>query len=142
MDMNKIFGLFSGGSEDDKIKENLDTFKKTPYFKIGMFKKLLINGLNFKKSVISFFDKSSEKIDMNDIDLMGEFMMYQRGWYWIEQIDANNETHLEDLKNSSDDDLLVALKLSINYFEGEEEFEKCAFLKKLQNLVEENLEVQ
>ena len=106
-----------------------------------MFKKLIMNGLSFKKSVVNFFNSSNDPIDVKEIDLMGEFMMYHRGWFWIEQIDINDEYHLKDLENTSDDDLLVALKLSIHYFESEEEFEKCAHLKKIQNLVEKNLEI-
>jgi hypothetical protein len=45
-----------------------------------------------------------------------------------------------ELKIISDENFLMAIKLSIHYFEEYEEFEKCAFLKKIQNVVEENLE--
>jgi hypothetical protein len=48
----------------------------------------------------------------------------------------------EDLKKHSTDEFLVAIKLSINYFEGTEEYEKCAHLKKVQVLVEKNLKEQ
>lgn len=141
MDLNKIFGLFSGGGEDHKINENLSEFKKSSYYKIGMFKKLIMNGLNFKKSVLGMFSSSLNDIDLKDVDLMGEFMMYHRGWYWLEQLDISDPEHIKDIKNSSDPDLLVALKLCINYFEEQEEYEKCAFLKKIQDFVEESLEV-
>jgi hypothetical protein len=39
----------------------------------------------------------------------------------------------------SNEEFLCAVKLSINYFEGVEEYEKCAHLKKIQDFVEKNL---
>ena len=141
MDLNKFFSFLNGNSNEEKLKENLKTIKSTPYFKIGMFTKLIINGLNFKKQVIMFFENSDGELDMKDVDLMGEFMMYHRAWYWISQMDWNDEEWVDDLKKSTNQELLIALKLSIDYFEGGEEFENCAFLKKIQDFVEKNLEV-
>jgi hypothetical protein len=76
---------------------------------------------------------------MEGVDLAGEFMMYHRSWYWISQTDLTDEEWLNDLRRSSEDEFLTALKLSIHYFEENEEFEKCAFLKKIQDFVEKNL---
>ena len=140
MDINKIFGLFNDNSGRDKINENLEDFKKTPYFKIGMFKKLVMNGINFKIKVVSFFSRADEDFNTNEIDLAGEFMIYTRAWFWIEQIDWNDPEWVEDIKRSSDENFLVAVKLTIHYFEEQEEYEKCAFLKKLQDFIQENLE--
>lgn len=139
MDLSRFFSFLN--NKGDQTEENLDTFKKTPFFKIGMFTKLIINGLNFKKQVIMFFENSSGELDMKDVDLMGEFMMYHRAWYWISQVDMDDEGWIMDLKRSSNDELLTAIKLSIHYFEEEEEFEKCAFLKNIQNFIENYLEI-
>lgn len=139
MDLNRFFSFLN--NKGDQTEENLDTFKKTPLFKIGMFVKLIINGLSFKKQVIMFFENSDGNLDMKDVDLMGEFMMYNRAWYWISQVDLTEEEWVDGLKSSSNDELITALKLSIDYFEEEEEFEKCAFLKKIQDFVENYLEI-
>ena len=139
MDINKLFGYFSNDPIEDEVVKNLENHKNSPYFKIGMFKKLIINGSVFKSKVVSFFSKSEDNLDINDIDLAGEFMMYNRGWFWISNF-KHEEEWLDDLKKLSDDELLVALKLSIHYFEEHEEYEKCAFLKKIQDTVQENLE--
>ena len=69
MDINNIFGLFSSGSKEEEIYENLDTFKKTPLFKLSMFVKLILNGVNFKKKLLYFFQKSSEDLGLDDVDL-------------------------------------------------------------------------
>ena len=142
MDLNKFFELFGNTSGDKKTEKELEDFKKTPSFKIKIFVKLVMNGVNFKKQIINFFSKSlGEDEDLNGVDLAGEFMVYNRGWYWISQMDWGSEEWVADLKDSLSEDLFVALKLSIHYFEEQEEYEKCAFLKKIQNFVEENLEL-
>ena len=139
MDINKSFGLFNAEGGEN-INENLEDFKKTPYFKIGMFKKLIMNGMSFKIKVVGFFSRADEDFDVSEIDLAGEFMIYTRAWFWIEQLDWDDEEWVSDIKRYSDEDLLVATKLAIHYFEEQEEYEKCAFLKKLQDFVQENLE--
>ena len=141
MDLNKFFELFGSGSEETKAKKEVESFKKTPSFKVAMFIKLVTHGMNFRKQVVNFFSKTSFKgEDITDIDLTGEFMIYNRGWYWISQIDWDDQRWMEALKDSKGDELLVALKLSIHYFEECEEYEKCAVLKKIQDFVEKNLE--
>lgn len=139
MDLNKFFSYFNN-KNNEPLEENLSNFKKTPYFKIGMFIKLIINGLSFKKQVVMLFENSNGDLDMRDVDLMGEFMMYHRAWYWISQTDLSDEEWLNDLRRSADDEFVTALKLSINFFEEEEEFERCAFLKKIQDFVENYLD--
>lgn len=140
MDLHRFFSFFNNRSNDETV-ENLSDLKKTPYFKIGVFTKLIINGLSFKKQVVRFFENSDGNLDMKDVDLMGEFMMYHRAWYWISQLDWTDEEWLNDLRRSSDNEFLTALKLSIDFFEDEEEFERCAFLKKIQDFVENYLEI-
>ena len=71
MDLHRFFSFFNNNSNDE-IVENLSEFKKTPYFKIGVFTKLIINGLSFKKQVVMFFENSDGSLDMKDVDLMGE----------------------------------------------------------------------
>ena len=140
MDLSRFFSFFNNRPQAEEIFENLDTFKKTPLFKIGMFIKLIMNGMSFKKQVISLFESSSEDMDMDGVDLAGEFMMYHRSWYWISQTDLTDEDWKDGLRISSDDEFLTAIKLSIHYFEENEEFEKCAFLKIIQDFVENYLE--
>ncbi len=141
MDIRKIFNLFSNDNEEEKLVENLETFKKTPLFKIGMFVKLIMNGINFKTQLLYFFQKSSEDMGMEELEFAGELVMYNRGWYWISQANLDDPEWVEEIKKSANDDFLVAVKLTISFFEEQEEFEKCALLKKIQNIIEESLEV-
>ena len=59
MSLKGIFGLFGVPEDDDKFKkevnDSLDVFKETPYFKVGMFCKMIKNGSNFTKQLFIFF---------------------------------------------------------------------------------------
>jgi hypothetical protein len=143
MALDNIFSLFGFPDKDDeerkKLEAELDVFKETPHFKLGMFHKLIMNGSLFSKQVVKFFAKSDPELDVKGIDQAGEYMMYTRAWFWIEQVKLRKKEWKEALKQYSSEEFIVSIKLSINYFEGTEEYEKCAHLKKIQDFVEKNL---
>ena len=143
MALDNIFALFGFPDKDDedrkKLEAELDVFKETPHFKLGMFHKLIMNGSLFSKQVVKFFAKADPGLDMKGIDQAGEYMMYTRAWFWIEQVRLRKKEWKEALKQYASEDFVVSVKLSISYFEGTEEYEKCAHLKKIQDFVEKNL---
>jgi hypothetical protein len=143
MALDNIFALFGFPDKDDedrkKLEAELDVFKETPHFKLGMFHKLIMNGSLFSKQVVKFFAKADPGLDMKGIDQAGEYMMYIRAWFWIEQVRLRKKEWKEALKQYASEDFVVSVKLSISYFEGTEEYEKCAHLKKIQDFVEKNL---
>jgi uncharacterized membrane protein (UPF0182 family) len=136
MDANKIFGLFDDGDselENKKVQYDdilLDDYKKHPLFWVGMFKKLIYNHNVFKEQLLKFFEKSDEKLDKSDIDKAGEFIVFGKAWDFIKNIYPDNKEHQEALYHFSDLDLKIAFELSIKYFQEQEEYEKCAHLKK------------
>ena len=146
MGLNSIFALFGfpegdkGPEETRKMKAEIDAYKKSPHFKLGMFYKLIMNGTAFKKQVLNFFSRSDSALDMEGIDEAGEFMMFTRAYFWIEGFKFRSKTWKEGLKHYSNEEFLVAVKLSMNYFEDTEEYEKCAHLKKIKDLVEKNIQ--
>jgi len=143
MALDNIFALFGFPDKDDddrkKLEADLEIFKETPHFKLGMFHKLIMNGSLFSKQVIKFFAKADPGLDVKGIDQAGEYMMYTRAWFWIEQAKLRNKEWKEALKQYASEEFVISIKLSINYFEGTEEYEKCAHLKKIQDFVEKNL---
>jgi hypothetical protein len=143
MSLTSIFALFgfpNENNEERKALENeLELFKETPHFKLGMFKKLILNGNIFKKQVLEFFSKSDQKLDLGGMDDAGEYMMYTRAYFWIQECKVRSKFWNEALKMYSSEEFLCAVKLAIHYFEGVEEFEKCAHLKKIQDFIEKNL---
>jgi len=114
-------------------------FKEHPLFWVGMFKKLIQNHKIFNKEIIRFFSILDQELDIYDVDQAGEFVVYTKAFSWIEKIDVNNKLHQDSILKFSDDAFLSYLKISILYFEKFEEYEKCAHLKNIQNIVEEFL---
>ena len=141
MDKEKIFGLFDKHF-DEGVNAEVELYKKTFRFKIEMFIKIVIYGEKWKSTVVNIFSKADSDLNVEEIDEAGDFMLYTRAWFWIEQFDFNNDDCLEDLRSITHtdkdsfngSDLFISLMRDIKYFEKIEEFEKCAFLVKIRDL--------
>jgi hypothetical protein len=143
VDVNKIFGLFN---EDENPKYNsdnnqdmsylLEDYKQHPMFWVGMFKKLIYNHKVFNAKILKSFKDLDGELDMNDVENAGEFIMYNRAWYWINKIDIKESLHQNALTHYADEVLLTYTKVIILYFQELEEYEKCAHLKKIQDFLE------
>ena len=145
MSLNGIFALFGFPEDENGNKElkgeEIKDFKKSATFKIGMFKKLIRNGTLFKKQVVKFLSSSDIGFDVHGIDDAGDYMMFTRAYLWVKDFKFRSKEWKEALFNYSDDEFISLIKLSIKYFEENEEYERCAHLKKIQDLVDKNLEV-
>ena len=136
MDVNKIFNLFNG-DEPESLREKTQQvditldYKNHPLFWVGMFKKLIQNHQTFNDQLLKFFDKLDEELSIVDIDKAGEFLVFNRSYEYIQKVDPDNLVAQEALFRFADIHLKVALELSINYFQEQEEYEKCAHLKKI-----------
>ena len=102
-----------------------------------MFKKIILNHNNYNKKVIEFFKKADKELDLDDVKEAGESIVYNRAWSYISNVDINDILHVKSIEKYTDEYLDVALKLSIHYFEQQEEYENCAFLKIILDKVEE-----
>ena len=136
MDVNKIFDLFNN-KEPNSLKEKaqasdilITDYKNHPLFWVGMFKKLIYNHNIYHLQLLKFFEKLDEGLDQTDIDRAGEYVVFTKAWEYIKKIDPTNHQHQEAIYHFLDIDLRVALELSINYFQEQEEYEKCSHLKK------------
>jgi len=136
MNIDKIFDLFND-KEPDSLKEKAQAadilirdYKNHPLFWVGMFKKLIYNHGVFHLQLLKFFDKLDEGLDEVDVDRAGEYVVFTKAWEYIQKIDPDDLQHQEALYQFSDIHLKTALELSINYFQEQEEYEKCLHLKK------------
>jgi hypothetical protein len=142
MDINKIFGLFNGDSKTPlpdvpSVIDETINYKEHPLFWIGMFKKLIHNHRTFNKEVVSFFSKmEEEELSTYDVEKAGEFIVYNRAWFWISKIDLQDWKCKEALVHYADEYLETYIKFTISYFEEFEEYEKCAHLKSIQNFLQ------
>jgi len=136
--LDNIFELFSSNENVDGENDivHID-FTQTPVYWIGMYKKLVLNHLNFNKKVVQFFKESNHELDVADMENAGEFVVYNRAWYYIQNVDINVEEHVLAIEKYQDEYLDTALKLGINFFEEQEEYEKCALLKRILDKIQE-----
>lgn len=142
MDLDKFFKQFTGdslpesASSQDDIVASYTDFYKNPIFKLGMFKKLVFNHGDFNnKMLLTLLNTASggDKRESKKIKEFSEVMVYNRAYSQLE--DINLEKEQNHIKQASDEELLTACKLTIKFFEKREEYEKCAKIKNLEDLV-------
>ena len=131
--IDNIFGLFSHDDKDLSKGENVTyiDFKKSPKYYLGMYKKLILNHINFNKKVLQFFKNSNADLELNDMKEAGEYVTYNRAWNYVKNLNLKDEIHIDAIKFYSDEYLITSLELGIHYFQNQEEYEKCAFLLKI-----------
>ena len=133
IDMTNIFGLFVPGEELDgtQTATNLDELKTKPIFHVGMYKKLIQNHINFNTKVLNFFKKSNEEFNIEDIKEAGEYVVFNRAWSYISNVDIKNDGYIDALKHYSDEQFHATLDMGIEFFQNDELYERCAFLLKI-----------
>ena len=135
MDINKIFGEFKKGINTEEKRYNVGILNNNPIVLIGMFKKIIVNNEFFNKKVNKLFNYKEVNFTQQDLAKASEVIIYNRAWYYISNIDLSREMDLDAIKLSSDDDFVFALEKTIQFFSNIEEYERCAFLKKIQEEV-------
>mgnify|MGYP003641959089 FL=1 len=129
IDVESLFNLFpEGDSSKDSKKLNFVDFKTSPIYWLGMYKKLILNHINFNKKILKFFKSADVELDVEDMKEAGESFVYMKAWVYVESIDIKDEKHIEAIKYYSDEFLDTSLELGISYFQEVEEYEKCAHL--------------
>lgn len=139
MDINKIFGAFNSSSKDDgwgsgygmsytpsprQIDEN------HPRYFIKMFQKLILNYTGYSDKIIDFFGQADPDLDIGEVKRAGENMLYGRAYNYLINIDVQDEYHVRILFEEANSKLEEALQKTLFFFENEEEYEKCAILKR------------
>ena len=98
-----------------------------------MYKKLVINHINFNTKVLKFFQSTNQEFDITDIKEAGEYVVFNRAWSYISNINLKNDKHIDAIKHYSDEQFHISLDLGIKYFQKDELYEKCAILLKIKN---------
>ena len=141
MDFNKIFDVFDQNNDQKEIDEVslLVDFSEHPLYWIGGFNKLISNHSFFKKYTAKIFKNMSPDSDIETLERAGEYLMFNRAWDYIKELNVHNSFHMECLRTKSDRVLYDSLEAAIRFFESIEEYEKCILLKEIQDKVKEFL---
>ena len=91
---------------------------------------MILSYTGYSDKIIDFFASADPDIDAGNVKRAGESMLYSRAYDHITKLDIQDEYHIKILFQEANPKLEEALNLSLSYFENEEEYEKCAILKK------------
>jgi len=140
IDINNIFDLFKDDlSKNDKIDYTLIDFSDHPLLWINGFNKTMNNYLFFIGYISKTF-KNIPGVDDLDVNKAGSFLMHEKAWEFIKKVNIDDQYHLECIKMKSSKSFLSSIKASILFFQELEDFEKCAFLKQIEEKIYLNLE--
>ena len=134
MDINKIFDSFT--SEDDNIVA-ID-FTEHPTYLLGLFKKLIINHVNFKIKNIEFLSRLDPEMSPENIGAIGDMVIFNRAFFHLSKINPSNDSHIQIIEQNYSPQLMNTLSMAISFFEPREEYEKCAHILKIKNIFLEN----
>ena len=134
MNINKIFSLFKSPEEPEETISQID-LSESPVIWIGMFKRLITNYETFAKQLIKFLGDANPDLDVIEVERASSYMVYDKAYNNLFKLDITNETHLDCIKLYSDNTFKETLNAALVYFEGVEEYERCMFLKQIQDIV-------
>jgi hypothetical protein len=135
INIENIFPLFPSNHDDSDISQYdnaaLLDIKESPVYFIGMYKKLVLNHINFNKKVLQMFKSMNGEFDIKDVKEAGEHITYNKAWSYIKNIDISIDEHIDAIQYYTDEYLQTSLELGISFFIETEEYEKCALLNKI-----------
>ena len=137
IDKDRIFNLFVDGKEikDQKTKDEIKEFMNGPFAKIGMFVKLIQNHHIFHQKLEKFLKKEQPNYDVQSTKDASEFTIYNRAWSYIKNISLDNHDDVNAIINFDNKVFYKALDGAVRFFEQYEEYEKCAHLYNIQEVV-------
>ena len=139
IDKDKIFQLFVDGKEisDEKTKSEIKEFMNGPFAKIGMFVKLIQNHKVFHQKLEKFLKKEQPNYNVESTKEASEFTVYNRAWSYIKNISLEDHDDVNAIINFNNKVFYKALDSAVTFFEQYEEYEKCAHLHKIKEVVKE-----
>ena len=144
MDPNNIFNLFDDENTSKvaeptkKLEDKLKEFKDSPTVKIGMFTKLILNHHIFHSKLEKFLQQEEPTYDVKSTKESSEFVVYNRAWFYLNQVDLDKKEDIFAILDFNPNTLNNALESALLYFEGREEYLKCAHIFKIQQILKES----
>lgn len=142
MNKDKIFSLFDDSSEaQEKVKEqkkSLAVFNNSPYHKLGMFTKLIVNHFVFHAKLEKFLKKEEPTYNVESTREASEFVVFNRAFNYLNQINPLDKEVTFAVLDFDSKILTKTLESALIYFENLEEYEKCAHIHKFQKILKES----
>ena len=137
---DSIFGLFEEVPTEQihEVKKKLINIKDSPNYKLGMFTKLILNHFVFHNKLQKFLEKEEPSYNVESTREASEFVVFNRAYNYIKKIDVNDKESIHAILDFNPKLLSSSLGSALNYFESLEEYEKCAHLFKIQEILKES----
>ena len=137
---DRIFNLFSTTPEVKEKEEkriSIEEFIESPYAKIGMFTKLILNHYVFQEKLKKFLKTEEPAYSIENTKEAANYTVFNKAWEYIREIDIENKDHINALIGFNPIVFNKALTSAIVYFQDGEEYEKCAHIFKIKEIVKE-----
>lgn len=134
MDKDKLFELF----EDSQIEQPSKSYEASQNnINIRMYAKIIAYHKGFEKRLIKNYKEDEEEHLIDNMKMVIQSFIHRRAWNYLEKIEINGNIE-EEFRNFNYNKLLKSLKHSILHYQELEEYEKCAFILKLQKILEKS----
>jgi len=140
VNLDNIFGAFEDSAPLNEKTALLD-LQKTQAFKLGMFKKIIWNQKNMDAKLQALKEHMPELAEFMALgeEESNEFITHCRAWSYLKDFNPTSEQGIDASYIFSDIETVTACNLAIHFWEEREEYEKCAHIKKIKDLLQKNL---
>ena len=84
---------------------------------------------------MKFFQEIDRPVTKAEQEVFNKFLVYTRALNFLYQVDLENDFHIEVLLEKGDQNFIDACQQVIDFFSMNEEYEKCASVKKYQDFI-------
>lgn len=142
MNKDRIFDLFDDSQEVQKKvleqKKSLPFTKKGNYFKLGMFTKLIVNHYVFHYKLQKFLEQEEPSYNVESTKEASQFVVFNRAYHYLSQVNPDDKEAVFAILDFNPKLLYKTLEDALQYFQGLEEYEKCAHIFKVQTILKES----
>lgn len=139
IDADSVFRLFDqqpsssqASNPDDKTIE----LAEHPIILVGMFTRMVLKGEEISQDIMKFLQAvNRDTLDPEEQLRFNYSLAYNRALQHLAKLDLDNPYHQDVLSEKAGKDFLEACNRTISFFTESEEYEKCAFIKKIQDFV-------
>jgi hypothetical protein len=131
LDKNTLFSIFEAGDEEIYKEAGVEDQLKNPFVLMGM----VLRGLeNF--SIMDMMYLRRHPKDYKNVRAITKYKYYTKLYKYLERIDSNNFDKIYKIADSfGRDETFVGLENLLRYFEKIEQYERCAVIKRYQDLL-------
>jgi hypothetical protein len=139
IDADSVFRLFDqqpSSSQGESLDDKTIELAEHPVILIGLFTRMVLKGEEISQDIMKFLQAVNR--DMLDPEEQLRFnysLAYNRALQHLAKIDLDDPYHQDILSEKAGEDFLEACNRTILFFTEGEEYEKCAFIKKIQDFV-------